>query len=118
MGKAITLKKSFKFSYYYDKLNDDLYSTIRGKNAFTKYHTGFTYLIFVKKKEIHQAIIEEIHRVRIKDIPMEILRADIAPIKMRTRADFIKLLNSFRRFHKIKKSDEYVTLFWLRKIHE
>ena len=118
MSKAITLKNFFGFSYYYDKFKSDFYSTIRGKNSFMKYHTGFTYPIFVKKKEIHKAVLEEIHRVRIKDISIEILRVDIAPMKMNNRADFIKLLNSFRRFHKIKKSDEYITLFWLRKIHE
>jgi len=110
------LNKHLKFSHGYDKLRNDEYSTIRGKSKAMNYHTGQIVGAHCHNEFLHDAKITMIALMKIREIPLKVLKQDIAPFKMRTKTDFIKFLNTFRRFNKLKSVEDEVSLFILEKV--
>ena len=107
--------KIINFSYKYDKLSDNIFTTIRGKTWLKKVNTGETIEITCKHKHLFNAIVDEIRYLPIKSMPLHLLKSDIAPFKIKTKKDFIEFLNKFRRFNKIKSKNEFLTIIILKK---
>lgn len=82
----------------WDKLEDEEYTTIRGKD-FPKRNTiqaGEMEPIYLKKKYLlHTVLIQKIIYSKIKDIPIEILKRDVMRKgkTIQTHEQFINLLN-------------------------
>jgi len=110
-------KKSFNFSHMYDKFGNKSFTTIRGRSAFWNYSDSQDVDILLRGGFIFKARIYHKKQIKIKKIPLDILKADAeyGELKINSCADFIKLINSFRRFHKLESEEDFVTIFWLIK---
>ncbi len=112
------MKEAFNFSQHYYKLDDAIFTTIRGSSAGNDYKIGQTVKIKVKRKMLGEAKIMQMERVRIKDIPLSTLKTDgeYPDRIINSHQDFIDLLNEFRRFNFISSVLQFVTIFkitWL-----
>ena len=112
------MKSRFNYSHCYDKFECVQFTTIRGKDSIRHYKIGQVVENFVKGIPIGQSFIYKIEQLEIINIGTNTLIADGQcsddGIFIKTTRDFVKLLNSFRRFHKIKSSHEVVTIFYMR----
>ena len=111
------MKGSFKYAHLYDKFECACFSTIRGKDSIRHYKIGQVVDNIVKGKSIGKSKIRQISQQRISDIKLSILVADGQcsddDIFIKSKRDFVELLNSFRRFRKIKDGGEVVTIFYM-----
>lgn len=112
------LKKFFNYSHYYNKLCNDEFTTIRGRSAIGSYEVGQLVENRVEGACVAKAEILRIVQKRICDIEVSELCDDAAydGYSIDSRQDFIDLLNSFRRFNKIKDANEIVTIFYMKRI--
>ena len=112
------MKTSFNFSEYYNKFNDKRFTTIRGVDSPKNYFDGMVVDINVKRKKIGRAVIDCHEQKRISEIPLEILKTDgeYPGLVIKTKQDFIDLINRFRRFYKITDEHILVTVWFLRWI--
>ena len=112
------MKESFNFSKYYHKFEspDGEFTTVRGEGASKEYSIGQEVKIKVNRILIGMAIIGNIERLKIADIPIETLQRDAKHKGSNVvgRQDFINLLNGFRRFNFISSELQFVTLFSLK----
>ena len=105
----------FRFTHDYVKLGAESGTTIRfslkdDKN-YSKRVGDIVWMIHSNKK--FKAVIEKIDKVRIMDIPFEILRADVAPFQIKKHLDFLNIIQSFYDFPLTLDSKMYV-IYWRR----
>lgn len=107
------------FSYHYDKLFEEDYTTIRGRTKINKYKVGELLDVQVKKRHHHYVEVISKGNIRLKDIPLPILKQDAAhgdnawPVNCLD--DFIQGLQKFWIYLKVTP-DTVVTMFALRKV--
>ncbi|GEM_PF-4866756 len=119
-------KKYFSFRHDYNKLQQEMFTTIRGASAAAQYKEGDVVDIIHASatpsngagRVLFRARVEHIEVKAIKDIPLEVLQDDgVFPgFKIRDHWGFVGLLNSLRRFSKIQSLDEKVCVFGLSRI--
>lgn len=110
------MKNYFNFSHPYYKLQQEKFTTIRGRDAFEDYKTGQIVEILLQRYPIKYAKIWMKEKKKIKDIPTHVLKADCEyeGFVLEKREDFITLLNSFREYYKIESEEEVLTIFYLK----
>lgn len=106
---------TINFTHEYDKLYKPTFTTIRGKTWIDKYSVGDEFDIAIKNEFWYRAEINNIELRRIKDISLEVLKEDVSPLKCESHDDFIQILNSFRRFNKLKSVDDIVCVIKLER---
>lgn len=105
--------KTINFTHEYNKLRKSTFTTIRGKTWAEKYSVGDEVDVTVKNEFWYRAEINNLELRSIKDILLEVLKKDVAPLKCESHDDFIQILNSFRRFNKLKSPDDLVCVITL-----
>ena len=110
--------KTINFSHKYNKLDDDVFTTIRGRTKINQLKVDEVYDICIRKERIFTAKIVKLSLRKIKDMPIKLLKKDIAPMQMKTHQDFIDLLNTFRRFNKIESENELLTIITMKKVKQ
>ena len=102
----------FKHPYY--KLKSNIFPTCRGKSTLRKYSPDTPVQIIDPSGEYIAVIIDATWR-RIEDLSLAFLKIDgnYPGHDIKDHHDFVDLLNSFRRFNKIKSIEEEVTVLWL-----
>lgn len=110
--------KQIEFAHNYNKLKENEFTTIRGKTNFKKYKAGETVEILLKGKKIFNAEIDHVKKTELADVPFNLLKKDgeFPGFTINERIDFIGLINSLRRFNKLKNENEMVTVLFLKRI--
>ena len=109
------------FSKEYYKFDLERFTTIRGtKGAYSRLGIGNDVQININSNIIGDARILNIMNMRIKDIGIYELKldADCNGVDIRSYNDFIELINSHRRFHKIEDASAEVMVIlleWVRR---
>jgi len=108
------------FARDYHKLNDEKFTTIRGKSHFQKFMIGEEIEIYLNNELLCLAEVTGLELCRLSDIPIETLKKDgeFSGFVIRSSKDFIGLINSMRLYHKIKDDSEEMTVIYLRKLYE
>ena len=83
------------FTHDYDKLHQEYGSTIRMGNK--GLHVG-DYVLLKHNRMERKVKITELYQSEIKDIPLDVLKSDIAPFTCESTAEFIELLQRFYKF--------------------
>lgn len=106
-----------KFSHFYDKLEKDVFTTIRGKSVFDTFKVGKEFDIQIFGQVYFQAKIIRIEKREIFQIPLRELQEDCSPFLIPSHLAFLVFINRFRRFYKLKSVNEFVTVITLEKNH-
>jgi hypothetical protein len=117
--------KNFNFCHDYYKLEKEAFTAIRGKSAAKQYEVGQVVDImrsnYVPSNgtgvKLYSAEIMAIQVRKLVDIPFGVMLADgeYKGLKIYNKMDFLGLMNSFRKWKKIKlKSlNDEVAVFYL-----
>ncbi len=108
------LLKYINFSHYYDKLHYPIFCTIRGKSWFPI--KSRLIQVELGKRLFCFAILRAQYCLQIKNIPLDLLIWDTAPIKIHSHYSFMELLNTFRSFNKLESTEDFVTILFLEKL--
>lgn len=103
-----------RFAHPYYKLKSKVFPTTRGKTAIKKYPVDMAVKIIEPAGEFYGVIIDVSLR-KISSLSHSFLKLDgnYPNHDIKTHADFVDLLNSFRRFHKIGTIEEEVSIIWV-----
>jgi len=114
------IKKIF-FKHHYFKLDSLVFPTVRGK-SWINVQTDDTVLVIDKKLNLeYEVVVLENRLMQIEDLSYAFIRWDgtyadeLGIHVIKDHHDFVDLLNSFRRFNKIKSIEEEVCVLWLLK---
>lgn len=110
--------KTIEFTHEYYKLKEQEFTTIRGKTSINKYKVGECVKIILKADVIGTAEVVRLEKTEIGKIPLGILKRDgeFPGFEINSHRDFIGLINSLRRFNKLKNADEEVTIITLKRV--
>ena len=110
--------KTIDFFHGYYKLEEPVFTTVRGAGRIDKHKIGELVQVSVMGVILFTAEIIGMEKKRLSDIPLEVLKKDgeFHGFTIRNRYDFMGLINSMRKFGKMKSINEEVTVITLRKI--
>ena len=106
--------KYINFSNHYDKLDYPIFITIRGASWFPI--KSRIIQIEVKRVLYCFSSLRAQYCMMIKDIPIDLLCWDVAPIALHSHYQFMEILNKFRKFNKLESTEDFVTILFLEKL--
>lgn len=109
------------FKYFYTKLENDEFTTVRGKYFFKKLKPGQLINVTLRRNHFCFARVIKLELKKIKDMSLEFLQndADTKTSKIKDHAHFIRLINSFviwENSHATMESEK--TIIYFEKIKE
>lgn len=120
------MKDYFSFQHDYFKLTDWCFTTIRGKSAIKQYKYDQEIKIIHCDESISNGsgvVLCRAHIIgaeikKIGEISLDVLQrdADFLGFEIKNHWDFVGLINSMRKYSKIKSLDDEVCVFQLVKI--
>lgn len=120
------MKDYFSFQHDYFKLKDWCFTTIRGKSAIKQYNWAQTVKIIRCNESPSNGSGEVLYRAhivgaeikKISEIKLDVLQrdAEFLGFEIKNHWDFVGLINSMRKYQKIKSLDAEVCVFQLVKI--
>ena len=107
----------FRFKHQYFKLVNWIFPTCRGKTSLKKYPIDSIVEIEEPTNIISYGIVLDSQIRRIEDLSFSFIQIDgnYPGYMISDHHDFVKLLNSFRRFNKIESIEEEICVFWLMR---
>lgn len=116
---------NINFQHKYWKLDNESFSTIRGKSYYEKYEPGEIVCISLNREKLGIAQIDLVKIERICDLSLDFLKQDgeYEGFTINSHQEFVDLLNSFyprNRFDKaradLKSEITIIRLKWLREL--
>lgn len=106
--------ETLEFNHNYYKLDYCEFTTIRGAGRIKKHNVGDIVNIEAPRRSF-PAKISKLQKIKLSDIPLEVLKDDGAfpGFVVRNHLDFMGLINSMRKFGKLKSIHEEVTIITL-----
>jgi hypothetical protein len=112
-------QKDLPFTHDYFKLNQDEFHTVRGKTFYEreKILPGSIVRVFIKGKFAFLAFVKMIEFKKMVELSLDFMKKDAeAPtIKIESREDYLKGLNSFRQYG-LYDWDSVISIFHLKKM--
>ena len=108
------MKNVINFAHKYTKLDYPIFPTIRGESWYQK--KSRFWCVTVNHNYFTFAYLLHQFPMRISDIPLDLLVWDVAPTKIHSRYHFMEKLNTFRRFHKLETTDDFVCVLFFEKV--
>ncbi len=105
------------FTHHYMKLDEEEGTTIRmslkDKNGYVRRVDDIIWMIHIPNVKFKAQIIG-IEKKRIEDIPLFLLKKDVAPFQCNCHEDFIQLVQSFYKWQTITKDTQMYIIYWRR----
>ncbi|XRP97804.1 hypothetical protein ACO3UB_08395 (plasmid) [Methanocaldococcus sp. 16A] len=111
--------KVIRFRHDYYKLQEETFTTIRGKRFLRWIDVDVGDVIRIKSPSYDFfARIIDVQYKRICDIPIELLKkdAEFEGFEIKTHEDFVRLINSFTRWKNTKLTTEKAIIY-LKKVN-
>lgn len=115
------VKTYFNYTYPYNKLEKEEYTTVRGLNSLEYHKLNQVIDAQLNYKFHHKANIIKIERKKISQLTLKFLKEDCEyeGFEISSKKEFIDLLNSFRKSEKSKvkfENDPEFAIFTFRKL--
>lgn len=113
------MKDYINFAYHYDKLNKDVFPTLRGLGAYTDYSKGRVIKVLLNRKLFCHVELISKKKMRILDMSLPFLIKDTSRPgvpNIKSRQEFIDGMNKFRTHNKIETPRQRLTVLWFKKV--
>ena len=107
------------FCHCYHKLNQDRFTTVRGKSLFKDFEAGQVVLCHAPGEKDFECRVLEVELKTIKGLGLPFMKADAEypGLEIENTFQFVSLLNSFRKWPSTKLcADDTVTVLTLERI--
>lgn len=109
--------KQINFCHEYYKLKNKRFTTIRGVSNLQLYNVGEIVEIYVNRSVLFIAKVIKLEISQISKISLAALKedAEYPGFEIKHHVDFMALINSFRRFNKLKSLEDEVLVITLNR---
>ena len=110
--------KTIDFFHGYYKLEEPVFTTVRGAGRIDKHKVGERVQVSVMGVILFTAEIIGMEKKRLSDIPLEVLKKDgeFPHHEINSHRDFMGIVNSLRRFNKLQSIDDEVTIITIQRM--
>lgn len=112
---------NIKFQYHYFKMDNEEFTTIRGKSWFLKMKMNSVCSVAIKNNYFCMAEIIRLELKKIIDLKLDFLKKDVEyqGFSIFDHFDFIDKINSFRApYYEQATTESKVTIIYLKKVKQ